>query len=86
LKRHTPLLLLQNTTGCQQKRKKRLLVRLQGLNQEVNHEASPSQFIQGCGGNFYGVTLMGTFFRLISDGQRTVIAAFDRNLLPNSLV
>jgi uncharacterized repeat protein (TIGR03803 family) len=58
----------------------------QGLNQGVNREAYPSRLIQGSDGNFYGVTLMGTFFRLTSEGQRTEIATFDRDLFPNSLV
>lgn len=58
----------------------------QGLNQGVNREAYPSRLIQGSDGNFYGVTLMGTFFRLTPDAQRTAIATFDRDLFPNSLV
>jgi uncharacterized repeat protein (TIGR03803 family) len=58
----------------------------QGLNQGVNREAYPSRLIQGSDGNFYGVTLMGTFFRLTPDGQRMTIATFDQNLFPNSLI
>lgn len=58
----------------------------QGLNQGVNREAYPSRLIQGSDGNFYGVTLMGTFFCLTPNGQRTEIATFDRDLFPNSLI
>jgi uncharacterized repeat protein (TIGR03803 family) len=32
------------------------------------------------------MTLMGTFFRLTPDGQRTAIATFDQDLFPNSLI
>ncbi|HEY9623928.1 MAG TPA: choice-of-anchor tandem repeat GloVer-containing protein [Crinalium sp.] len=62
------------------------LTTFQGLNQGATREAYPSQLIQGSDGNFYGVTLMGTFFRLTPDGQRTAIATFDRDLFPNSLI
>ncbi len=62
------------------------LTTFQGLNQGVNRDAYPSRLIQGSDGNFYGVTLMGTFFRLTPDGQRTAISTFDWNLFPNSLI
>jgi uncharacterized repeat protein (TIGR03803 family) len=62
------------------------LTTFKGLNQGVNREAYPSRLIQGRDGNFYGVTLMGTFFRLTPDGQRTAIATFDWDLFPNSLI
>lgn len=61
-------------------------ITFQGLNQGATLEAYPSQLIQGGDGNFYGVTLMGTFFRLTPDGQRTAIATFDRDLFPNSFI
>jgi uncharacterized repeat protein (TIGR03803 family) len=62
------------------------LTTFQGLNQGATREAYPNRLIQGNDGNFYGVTLMGTFFRLTPDGQRTAIATFDRDLFPNSLI
>lgn len=62
------------------------LTTFQGLNQGATREAYPSGLIQGNDGKFYGVTLMGTFFRLTPDGQRAVVATFDRDLFPNSLI
>lgn len=62
------------------------LSKFRGLNQGMNREAYPGRLIQARDGNFYGVTLMGTFFRLTPDGKRTTIATFHPDLLPNSLI
>jgi uncharacterized repeat protein (TIGR03803 family) len=57
-----------------------------GTNQKFSPEAYPSGLIQARDGNFYGVTLFGTLFRLTPDGQRTTIATFEPKFFPNRLI